>query len=625
MKKIEIINLQHLARLFMVFGMLVFANVPAATKDFTLHQAVLDDDSQLVVRLLNKGAAIDVIGSRKYGYGSALHLAVREGNLEIAKLLLNRGAEVDVLDPDDFTALHNAAWNGNLEMTVLLLDAGADINAVTYDGDTPLSLAQKNEQAQVAEFIQIRLQASLVVDTKVESAPVSDPGVIDISGTYVMSDFTGSADFLRLFVRDPKPQDIPEFTIVQKGNQITGTYDDGRGKIWGDIEGNKVNFEWFHTNYAGIGKWELKPGSNEAVVIIERVKLPGSGNGKFTLTKFEGIDISGTYIADFSASTKTLRATLTQPFSEQKQIVIIVQNGRYITGTFDDGSGKLSGKITGDTITFYYRSRASAGDGNWKVKPGGNEITGTFTPIYDGLNLDPGEWNLTKVEEIDISGTYSAEITHKNLIPGIRPIDYFGRQPNVEVEITQIGNAITGLMSGDLSGSITGAVKGKEITFEWRIMNSIGRARYGVGKWAISDDHNIFNGTWTDFESHHADGDWNLTKIEEIDISGTYSADVTGDTERLFQGAKKRTKFVVKIIQKGGEITGSYGDSAEEQTGGIFWGELEGETIKFSWQNDEGTSGGGKWTINRESNQLTGIWNADTWYGDGKWNLTRIE
>ena len=123
----------------------------------------------------------------------------------------------------------------------------------------------------------------------------------------------------------------------------------------------------------------------------------------------------------------------------------------------------------------------------------------------------------------------------------------------------------------------------------------------------------------------HGSGKWNLTKIEPVDFTGTYSAEVTGDTKHLF-GMKQGAKFVVKIIQKGSEITGSNGESAEKQTGGIIWGELEGDTIKFSWENSTGISVGGIWTINRESNEITGTWNADnTWYGGGKWNLTKIE
>ena len=46
--RIEIINPQLLARLLMVFGLLVFTNAPAGTKDFALHQAVLDDEMGLI-------------------------------------------------------------------------------------------------------------------------------------------------------------------------------------------------------------------------------------------------------------------------------------------------------------------------------------------------------------------------------------------------------------------------------------------------------------------------------------------------------------------------------------------------------------------------------------------------
>ena len=219
-------------------------NVPAGTKDFALHQAVLDDDKQLVTQLLNKGAAINVIGSRKYGYGSALHLAVREGHLEIANLLLKRGAEVDVLDPDDFTPLHNAAWNGNLEMTELLLDAGADIEASTYDGDTPLSLAQNNNQPKVAEFIQAKLLASPVVDTKVGSTPVSDPGAINISGTYI-SEITYPRHGENSSVSYVKKKNRKEITLEQTGNAISGFDGTKDPKIIGTRDGNTINFMFF--------------------------------------------------------------------------------------------------------------------------------------------------------------------------------------------------------------------------------------------------------------------------------------------------------------------------------------------------------------------------------------------
>ena len=246
--EIEIIKMKHLKLLLAIVGMLVFANVPAATRDFDLHQAVLDNNLQLVKKLLQKGAAVDVIGSRKYGYGSALHLAVREGHLSIAKLLLDRGAQVDVLDPDDFTPLHNAAWNGNLDMAKLLLEAGADIEASTYDGDTPLSLAQNNDQARIAKFIQAKLQLSA-----------------DISGTYI-SEITFFAPSYRTNYYFMKKKDRKEITLEQTGNAIIGVDSPNNPKINGTREGNTINFRivYLDTYYID-GTWEINADATEMV------------------------------------------------------------------------------------------------------------------------------------------------------------------------------------------------------------------------------------------------------------------------------------------------------------------------------------------------------------------------
>ena len=189
-------------------------NVSAAER-YDLHEAVVKKDIAQIGKLLQKGADINQLGPRRHGYGSALHIAVREGYLDIAKLLIDRGAEIDVLDRKDFTPLHNATWNGNLEMTKLLLEAGADIEASTYDGDTPLSLAQNNDQAQVAAFIQAKQQPSATSEVKVESVATNDTGVIDISGTYI-SQITSDGNRLPSFkIKNP------EIKLVQNGNEIT--------------------------------------------------------------------------------------------------------------------------------------------------------------------------------------------------------------------------------------------------------------------------------------------------------------------------------------------------------------------------------------------------------------------
>jgi len=272
--QIEIILMKHAKRLVLMLAMLVITAGPAVAKDYDLHQAVLDKNIGMVKRLLNKGLYIDEIGSRKYGYGSALHLAVREGHLNIAKLLLDRGAQVDVLDPDDFTPLHNAAWNGNLDMAKLLLEAGADIEASTYDGDTPLSLAQNNDQAQVAEFIQAKLQPSA-----------------DISGTYISEIIFIRGHGLQKAYFFMRKKNRKEITLEQTGNAISGVDGPKNPKINGTREGNTINFyiltPFHHWGNDIYGTWEINADATEMVGKWHTEDGMGGTWGKWNLKRIQ--------------------------------------------------------------------------------------------------------------------------------------------------------------------------------------------------------------------------------------------------------------------------------------------------------------------------------------------------
>ena len=68
--------MKYLRLLLLLISVLGLSNLSAADR-YGLHQAVVEQDINLVKTLLSKGADINLIGSRKYGYGSALHLAVR--------------------------------------------------------------------------------------------------------------------------------------------------------------------------------------------------------------------------------------------------------------------------------------------------------------------------------------------------------------------------------------------------------------------------------------------------------------------------------------------------------------------------------------------------------------------
>jgi hypothetical protein len=398
--------MKHLKLLLVIIGVMLFANEPVAAGEYDLHQAVLDKNVQLVIRLLSKGAAINNIGSRKYGYGSALHLAVREGHVEIAQVLIDRGAQVDVLDPDDFTPLHNAAWNGNLEMTELLLEAGADIEASTYDGDTPLSLAQNNDQAQVAEFIQAKLMASTVVDTKVESTTTSDSGVTDISGTYI-ADISGSAPLLKALLKNPLQEGTRELELVQNGNQITGTFVDGGGKIYGDIVGNTIRFDWHPiSGWHGRGTLIIKPETNEIVGVFESLKTTcvACGYGKLNLTKIESDaapipDISGTYISEITRSASGASCGIcagTFMKKKNRKEITLEQTGNAIIGVDGPENPKIIGTREENTISFYILPAGNQIEGTWEINADGTEMVGKWKKTGGGG--DSGKWNLKRVQ-----------------------------------------------------------------------------------------------------------------------------------------------------------------------------------------------------------------------------------
>ena len=244
----------------------------------------------------------------------------------------------------------------------------------------------------------------------VQSVQAQTTGVIDITGTYVSEITSHKADF------DAKKHGKMVLLLEQHGNTVTGTDSSGKADLRGTRIGDTIKFDFWapYWSYGADGVWKVN---------ADGTQLEGSwenkdkGFGEWNLTKIESdaaqnpkvestsatdysdINVTGTYSADIiSTHSMTLKTMLSDPEAEQKPEVKIVQNGSQITGTYDDGEGQIWGEIQGDTIKFDYTTHnAHTGRGVWKVKPGDDEITGTFTPMSHS-DHKRGEWNLTKIE-----------------------------------------------------------------------------------------------------------------------------------------------------------------------------------------------------------------------------------
>ena len=120
-----------------------------------LHRAVSAKDAELVKKLLESGADIDVVCSRgEYSIGqTALYRAVDSKNTEIAKLLIEHKANLSAADLSGTFPLQKAAAMGMLDIVKLLIDNGADKQQKTLTGKTALMWAEQNGHASIAALL----------------------------------------------------------------------------------------------------------------------------------------------------------------------------------------------------------------------------------------------------------------------------------------------------------------------------------------------------------------------------------------------------------------------------------------------------------------------------------------
>ncbi len=110
---------------------------------------------------------------------------------------------------------------------------------------------------------------------------------VDVSGTY-RAEINASRRLVKLLLTEPKLKDEIRVVLVQDGTSIEGTYENGKGKIWGDIQGDVILFEWYSgQNWSGKGKWKVKPGGKEIVGTYYRTMGISQDEGELNLIRIE--------------------------------------------------------------------------------------------------------------------------------------------------------------------------------------------------------------------------------------------------------------------------------------------------------------------------------------------------
>lgn len=154
-----------------------------------LSIAVMQDNKDLIILLVENGAHIDFRLGPKENWRSSLHLAAIHNKVKALKTLLLLGAwsnildgtgihplycaathghrdcaqalllaqsSVEIYDEHGKRALHQACLSNHFETAVLLIDYGADLNVKNVAGNTPLHVAASRNSFECTKILLVR-------------------------------------------------------------------------------------------------------------------------------------------------------------------------------------------------------------------------------------------------------------------------------------------------------------------------------------------------------------------------------------------------------------------------------------------------------------------------------------
>ncbi len=151
--------------------------------------------------------------------GTLLHDAIEEEDEELVRMLVEAGADVDVPGWMDETPLHAAIEKGNVEIVRTLVEAGADVNKPGWMGQTPLALAVEEGNADILEILISATPASTGDNTA-----LSQPGWMEETLLHDAIE-EEDEDLVRMLVEAGADVDMPGWmdetplhAAIEKGN-----------------------------------------------------------------------------------------------------------------------------------------------------------------------------------------------------------------------------------------------------------------------------------------------------------------------------------------------------------------------------------------------------------------------
>lgn len=141
-------------------------------KGRALIEALLANNVEEAVKLINEGAYLDLVVQLGEEWHSALHLATNAGHTAVVKQMLARHADVNIR-VNKYYALHFAIAEQHKEIFTALLEAGAAVNAQTGYQCTPLHVAVRTGDVYYVQKL-LEKNATPVLQDKDGYTPLHD-------------------------------------------------------------------------------------------------------------------------------------------------------------------------------------------------------------------------------------------------------------------------------------------------------------------------------------------------------------------------------------------------------------------------------------------------------------------
>ena len=185
----------------------------------------------------------------------------------------------------------------------------------------------------------------------------------------------------------------------------------------------------------------------------------------------------------------------------------LTQSGSGVTGTYDYNSGRITGTVSGATLSGRWDEGAETpgGDGGFTftISADCNSFSGTWG--Y-GASSTGGGWSGTRIAVTVATPTPTTP-------PATTSCTWTGTWSTTynTMRLTQAGSAVTGTYEYN-SGRISGTASGATLSGRWDEGTETAGGD-GSFVWTISADCNSFSGTWGSGSSSTG-GSWSGTRVQ---------------------------------------------------------------------------------------------------------------